>query len=98
MAVKIDSLGTYEDEESRVAEIVVTHKISNQNEKTTLELNMDLRKNLHGWRAEIDFGEIPHQETPMESVLLLADWMERMANEIRKHDHHTWDEINLTQI
>lgn len=78
-------------------EVSVVYKLSHNDvdSQTTLELNLDLRKNAEGWKASIDFDQILPRQNPTDSAFALANWLERMAEELKKHNY---DEIDLKNL
>ena len=75
--------------------IGIDHTISENNGKTTLALDMEIAKTVEGWRADIDFGQIPYADTPTEAVYALAEWMERISDELLKF---SYDKIELQDV
>jgi hypothetical protein len=60
----------------------------------TLEQALHL-ENVNGqWRAKIDFGDMPAQDSPADAALKLASWMEQMAAVLNAHA----DEIGTIQV
>lgn len=66
--------------------------MSHNNGNTTLEHDLYLRKRGNTWVASVSFeGFIPEDSADI-AVEKLADWLERMSIELRKHkDYHILD-------
>ena len=73
----------------------VTFSIKHNNNSTTLDQDLILKKSADGWTAYMEMVDFPPQKTITESAHKLAEWFERMACEIRAHEY---DSLNLNDF
>ena len=67
--------------------VTVTFSIAHNDNVTTVEQELVLRKTVEGWTARMEMVNFPNQSTITQSAHKLAEWFERMAQEIKSHEY-----------
>lgn len=71
--------------------VTATFTMIHDNSITSLEQDLILKKTPAGWMAKMEMEDFQPQESITKSAHKLAEWFERMANEIKAHEYDTLD-------
>jgi hypothetical protein len=75
--------------------LMVKFNIAHNNGETTVDQDLILRKTGYGWTADMKMEEFPELKTITAAAWKLAEWLERLGAEIKRHE---FDVINLNSI
>ena len=67
-------------------EIDMVYDVTHNTGRMSLEQELLLTRDIEGWKADMLFDGMPSADNPTDAVEKLADWLERMAESLRKFD------------